>query len=131
MRRVSQCTHDCTLRQCYFETVVAQRLCALKQRLRGLIEQRLGRHLANQQAFHTRVAPWFVRYTAQRQAGVLNYIAIQAQGRSDRHQRKRVGGSISNFQVAVMLFEQRRRQLYSCYQLIGCQLVITLRIILG
>lgn len=68
---------------------------------------------------------------AQRQASLPDHLAIETQGCGDRHQRERVGGAVANFQITVMFFEHRGRQLDGNHQFIDCQLIVSLRGVLG
>src|SRR6185312_1044352 len=90
-RGLTQRPDDGASRQSDLEVVVPKPLGAAQQDVGGRLERaRLGA-LAAQDSFGRRAAPWLVGDAADRQAGVLDRVALEFERGCDRYQRERVG----------------------------------------
>jgi hypothetical protein len=68
---------------------------------------------------------------AERQPRLRDRIAVKLQSRGNRHQRKRIGQPVADFQIRIVLGEALRRKLDRRDDLVGVQIGVALRRIAG
>ena len=104
---------------------------ALQQQVRSFGECALANALSAQGGFGRRISPRLVRDATQRQACLLDRVALEFERRCHRDQCKRIGQAVADLQVRVVRVKALPRKLDGRDDLAGLKVGIALRRVAG
>jgi hypothetical protein len=120
---------DAAAREIDLKSIAPVALGIAQHHIRCVSERRGNGGLTPQRSFSLWIAPRLVRDAAEREACLLDDVAVEFEPDCDGHKRERIREPVTDFQIRVVLRETLRRQLHRGYDLVGIETGVALRCI--
>src|SRR5262249_27795771 len=128
-RGLCERARDAAAREIDLEGVMRVALGVAQQHVRRASERRGIDRLPVKGGLGPWIAPRLLRDTPEREASLLNGVAIELESNRDKNQSKLIREAVANLQVRVVRSEAFRRQFHGSDDLAGVEVGVALRCI--